>query len=39
MQRCKKTGICGNIFPIFVGIALGAMESRKEDASNKLVIW
>ena len=34
----KKTGICGNIFPIFAGIALGAMESRKEDASNKLVI-
>ena len=30
MQRCKK--------PVFVGIALGAMESRKEDASNKLVI-
>lgn len=38
MQRCKKTGICGNIFPTFVEIALGAMESRKEDASNKLVI-
>lgn len=29
MQRCKKTGICGNIFPIFVEIALGAMESVK----------
>ena len=27
MQRCKKTGICGNNFPIFVEIALGAMES------------
>lgn len=24
--------------PVFVGIALVAMESRKEDASNKLVI-
>ena len=38
MQRCKKTGISGHMFPIFVGIALGAMESRKEDVSNKLVI-
>lgn len=30
--------ICGKIKPTFVEIALGAMESRKEDASNKLVI-
>lgn len=30
--------VCGKIKPTFVEIALGTMESRKEDASNKLVI-
>lgn len=26
----KKTGICGNIFPIFVGIALGRWKAVKK---------
>lgn len=30
--------VCGKIKPTFVEIALGTKESRKEDASNKLVI-
>ena len=30
--------VCGKIEPTFGEIALGTMESRKEDASNKLVI-
>lgn len=40
MVGCKdvKNRYLWKYFPIFVGIALGAMESRKEDASNKLVI-